>query len=247
MDRSKKRISVAGLRDADPTTLLVLTQDVLTTPLARLDPDTLCDLLALSELSAGLPVALARDLARFRPQMFRELQDLPDGPSVVAWVEELSHVQPERVPASLREVVGRLVGERRAADAVAALASLVERWAEVEPSPVTLRPAPPARNRQKVAEVPRRTVIPPAPASRTGPSRTPSAQVDLRRAEWITEDILARLRNYGASGLKEPVVVAGARHRAPWKDVDEAEVRAVLRKLGRDGRVRQSAGRWFLA
>jgi hypothetical protein len=70
--------------------------------------------------------------------------------------------------------------------------------------------------------------------------------VDTRREEWIREDVISRLVNYGAKGLKEPIVVAGARHRSPWKDMTETEVLAVLRKLKREGRLRDSAGRWMI-
>jgi hypothetical protein len=69
--------------------------------------------------------------------------------------------------------------------------------------------------------------------------------VDDARAAWIVEDVLSRLTLYGVRGLKEPIVVAGARHRAPWGDMTEAEVVAVLRRLKREERLRYSAGRWI--
>ena len=50
MSEGKKLVSVEGLRKADADKLHVLTSDVLRTPLVRLDPVTLCDLLALSAL-----------------------------------------------------------------------------------------------------------------------------------------------------------------------------------------------------
>jgi hypothetical protein len=60
----------------------------------------------------------------------------------------------------------------------------------------------------------------------------------------VREYVLERLQNYGHDGLKEAIVVAGSRHRAPWKDLTEKEVLSVLRQMERDGNVRHSAGRW---
>jgi hypothetical protein len=243
LENLKKRVSMAGLRSADPTTLLVLTQDILTVPLVRLDPNTLADLLALSELEDGLPLQLKRDLAHFRPQMFREMSDLPDGIALVDWVVDMQAVQSERAPQCLRDALIRLRGERRQADSLEAIDALAERWAIAEPSPVVLRkPA----DRQNPVATPKLKVLPPvkAPKAPKAGAGVPAAQKDTRREEWIAEDVLARLRNYASAGLKESVVVAGARHRAPWKDMTEAEVLAVLRQLARDGRVRTSAGRW---
>jgi hypothetical protein len=247
LEIQKKRVSMAGLRSADPTTLQVLTQDILHVPLVRLDPNTLADLLALSELDEGLPLQLRRDLDHFRPQMFREMADLPDGPVLTDWAQDMMAIQPERAPRCLRDALAQLRAERRQADSLAALDSLGERWASVEPAPVVLRP--PSDRKNPVA-TPKRKVLPPvtAPtAQRSGVPSVPSHLKDTRREEWIQEDVLARLRNYSGASLKESVLVAGARHRAPWKDVAEGEVLAVLRQLARDGRVRTSAGRWSIA
>ena len=55
---------VHGLRSADATTLMVLTQDVLRRPLAYIHPATVADLFALAELPS-LPKPLPDDLAKF--------------------------------------------------------------------------------------------------------------------------------------------------------------------------------------
>ena len=75
--------------------------------------------------------------------------------------------------------------------------------------------------------------------------RRRSTIVDDERADWISEDVLSRVIKYGNRGLKEHVIVAGSRHRSPFKDLTEAEVLAVLRRMKREGRIRHSAGRWM--
>ena len=240
MDNQKKRVSVAGLREADPTTMMVLTQDILSSPLVRFDARTLCDLLALSELTEGVQPSLAKELDRFRAQMVRELQDLPDGPPLAAWASELEDVEGERVPQSLRNAVGELWPERKDAAAVALLSALSRKWDETEPETLALdKPWTPDAPEQAV---PKRKKV----AAKKKTKRKTRSTVDPRREEWIREDVLSRLINYGNTGLKEPIVVAGARHRSPWDDLTEAEVKAVLRKLGREGRVRTSVGRWMI-
>ncbi len=252
--QKKQRISVLGLRRSDPEILPVLTQDALRATLGRVEPATLCDLLALSELEVGLGVALTRDLRHFRDQMFREISDLPDSPVLAEFCAELGRVDPVRVPACLRASVIALAPERKHMEAVAALNELIARWETAAPEAVVLRvttarrvpagrstaplggprPGPPPVKEKKVAAV--------APAERR--PRTPVAQIDERRVAWIEEEVVNRLEQYGVAGLKEAVLVAGARHRAPWKDVTEDEVLAILRRLRRENRLRFSAGRW---
>lgn len=253
--QAKRQMSVNGLRRADANTLLVLTQDVLRAPLTRVEAGTLADLLALSEVEQGLPVALKRDLLHFRARVYRELSDLPDGPPLQEFCTDLGGLQPATVPTTLREAVAAEVVERRNADSVAALQALGERWAPVEPAPVVIRVAAPPRAVTRAADpsptrasaatsgAPRRQVLKPveAPSHR---SATPVAMVDERRVAWIEEEVMERLERYGAAGLKETMVVAAARHRSPWKDMTEKEVLTVLRKLARDNRLRFTSGRW---
>ena len=88
----------------------------------------------------------------------------------------------------------------------------------------------------------------PRPPAKTKTTRTRrTAIVDDRREAWIREDATGRLKTWGAKGLKESIVVAGARHRSPYKDLTEAEVLATLRKMKREGHLRFSAGRWMVA
>lgn len=247
--QKKQRIAVQGLRRSDPGTLLVLTQEALRATLGRLDPATLADLLALSELDSGLGVALTRDLRHFRDQVFREISDLPDSPVLAEFVRDLEVVEPKRVPTCLREAVAAILPGRKHPEATSALQDLLTRWEGTEPEPVVL-PAPQAARRPSSSS----TAAPsaPAPARERVPSppptrrvKVPAAQVDERRVTWIEEEVMQRLEQYGAAGLKEAVVVAAARHRAPWKDLTEDEVLTVLRRLKRENRLRNSAGRWM--
>ena len=255
MDTQKKQIAIQGLRRSDPDTLMVLTQDVLRATLSRIEVATLADLLALSELETGLSVALARDLKQFRSQMFREMSDLPDSPVLADFARDLASVSPERVPASLRDEVARITQGRKHMEAVAALNELEQRWSGVAPEPPVVRqPVLPPKASRASATASRRPTGPvtPGPVKEKLPTvapgekkaRTPPAQVDERRVTWIEEELMVRLEQYGVAGLKEAVVVAAARHRAPWRDVTEDEVLTVLRRLKRENRLRFTSGRW---
>ncbi len=244
MERRKNRMSVGGLRLAEPTTLSVLTQDVLRLPVTQIEPSTLLDLLALAEVPDQLTSALSKELARFREQIYREIEDLPDGEPLAELANELSEISAEQAPQSLRDHLGGLVDEREHPEAVEALERLMAHWEGTEPKAIKL-PEPSKAPRvesgskakvEKVAAKPKR-------AKR---ATTPAPLKDPRREEWVREDAMARLKNYGARGLKEAIVVAGCRHRSPWKDMDKGEVLATLRKLKREGRLRFSAGRWMI-
>lgn len=252
--QKKQRISVLGLRRSDPEILPVLTQDALRATLGRVEPATLCDLLALSELETGLGVALIRDLRQFRDQMFREISDLPDSPVLADFANELGRVEASRVPTCMRVAVSEMALSRKHMEAVTALAELQGKWETTPPEALVLRVTAarkvPAGRSTAPLGGPRPTLPPQKPAKvvKAKPverrPRTPVAQIDERRVAWIEEEVLNRLEQYGVAGLKEAVLVAGARHRAPWKDVTEDEVLAVLRRLRRENRLRFSAGRW---
>ena len=244
MDEKKKLVSVAGLRRAEPTTLQVLTQDVLRTPLVRIEAGTLVDLLALSELGEDqLPGAMVRELAHFQRQMFRELADLPDGPTLAAFADGLTGLAPASIPTCLRAALAELLPERKDDIALAAIQAVLDHAATAAPAALVLPKSAPADspNRARVTKVaPIRKV-----ESSSARVSSEGRMEEDRRAEWIEGDVIERLANY-PSGLKEPIAVAGARHRAPWSDVTDQEVLKVLRKLKRDGRLRFSAGRWYI-
>lgn len=256
MESRKNRVSVAGLRKAEALMLGVLTQDVLRLPLGQIDRGTLADLIALSEVPEQLPKQLAHDLTRFRPQMFREVGDLPDGAACLEFLQEIAALDPARVPASLRACVADQAANRKDRDVLLAVEALAARFAAAPPEAIQL-PAPrpvarPSTSRIVAGPVsnPGRPLIekvaPATPRGERKAASTPTSMVDNRRAEWVEEDALDRLKQYAGKGLGEAVLVAGARHRAPWKDLTESEVLAVLRRLGREGKVRFSAGRWYI-
>lgn len=244
MDEKKKLVSVAGLRKAEPTTLQVLTQDVLRTPLVRIEPTTLVDLLALSELGVDqIPGAMVKELQRFQRQMFREIADLPDGEPLTDFVGTLAGLPADSLPACLRTAIAELVTDRKDEGAVAALNDLLDYSATAEPQAITLPTVAVDDSPNKAAV----TKVAPKKKKRTSRSaKTAEAkQLEETRGMWIEEDALDRLPNY-STGLKEAILVAGARHRAPWEDVTEKEVLKVLRRLKREEKLRFSAGRWYI-
>ena len=261
MEQRKNRIAVGGLRKANPTHLTVLVEDVLRTPVNQLDPRTFADLLALSEIPNQLPTQLARQLASFRDRMMREVGDLPDGPPLALFLRDLAGVAPHAQPTCLREGVRAVGSEAKHEDVVPAFEALEQHWASEEPIAIELPkdPAPAAKAAPAPVRPRRASSSSSADSARAEPlvqvlepvdakprrRTTSKANTDSRREDWIRTDVLSRLKNYGNRGLKQQIIVAGSRHRAPWDDLAEGEVLAVLRKMKREGRVRFSAGRWM--
>jgi hypothetical protein len=240
----KNRISVGGLRKADSNTLLVLTQDVLRRPLGQIERGTLCDLLALSEIPDQVGKQLSKELDYFRDQMKREISDLPDGPAFAELASDLMKVDAGRAPTALRSHVAARSEDLRSEEATGAAEALLAHWEDTDPDVVNL-PLPAAalpKSKETGAGTPRKQVIKAKEPARKRVTTT----VDSRREEWIREDAVDRLKNYGSRGLKEAIMVAGSRHRAPWDDVTDAEVLTILRKMKREGRLRFSAGRWMI-
>lgn len=265
------RADMEGLRSSDPLTLSVLCQDLLRRPLIQLTPRTLCDLLALSEVP-DLPKQLRRDLEAFRLQMLREFSDLPEGLVLGEFLEELRELPPEKIPDCFRvAIVDRAeVAAKHPASAPhieALLSDFEANEAEfLDPAGKAQKvkvhqfdvpdshKAPDERARKRrSASSPRR------PAGMTGgggPKKesykgNPTTKLPMRstkdpeRAVWIRRDLTEKLGAY-PNGLKTGVLVAGARHRAPWDDVAPDEIMAVLRAMAREGKARTASGRWKL-
>lgn len=263
MEQRKNRIAVGGLRKTNPTTLTVLVEDVLRTPVQQLDPRTFADLLALSEIPNQLPTSLARQLATFRDRMMREIGDIPDGPPLAAFLRDLISVAPHAQPECLRAGLRGVCSDYKHEDVVPAFEALERHWASEEPIAIELPKDPaPAPKRAPAPVRPRRASSPSSSADRPAPvveilepadakprrrSRNAAVVADTRREDWMREDVLSRLKNYGSRGLKQQIIVAGTRHRAPWDDLSEKEVLTILRKMKREGRVRFSAGRWMIS
>jgi hypothetical protein len=245
VDPRKKRVAVGGLRTADPNTLSVLTQDVLRLPASQIDRNTLVDLLALAEIPDQVGGQLAIELGRFRDQMFREFADLPDGPPLAEFCAEIGALPASQVPEGTRAAIGGLLGDLRTEEARDGVSALITHWESEAPAALVIPVAAPAVSPAKLtgAGKPRKEVV--KPKAKPTRKRT-TTKVDSRREEWIREDSLSRLGGYGARGLKQSIIVGGARHRSPWPDLTEAEVLTILRKMKREGRVRFSAGRWMI-
>ncbi len=249
METRKNRMSIAKLRTSDANTLLVLTQDALSLPLGQIEPATLVDLLALSELQDQLSTALARDLQNFRTQAFNQVTDLPDGAALAGFVSEVTALEPSTIPQSLRDFLAELLPQRRHSESLETLQALALRLDGNPPESLTLPVATKATKVAKATAAKKTTKTKAAKAkpAKKRTTRITASQVDERKAEWIEEDVISRLKNYGSRGLKEAILVAGARHRAPMKDLSGAEILAVMRRLKRESKVRFSAGRWIIS
>ena len=248
------RIAVPGLRTADPTSLLVMIQDLMNRNIVHLDGATLADMFALAELQESLPRHLHRDIDRIVRGKERELADLPDGQPLREQLLQIQDVTPEFVPVRLRQaVVGLRAGRQLEGNTVHMLDGLQQIWAEIPPQPPKLgqagatqveRPAVPKRLRMPDDPTPsrrKRTTR----ASRTANKPTPAAKQDEGRSSWIQQHVLERLEQRREQGLKESILVAATCHNSPHKDLQRAEVLAELRELKKTGAVKNSAGRWI--
>ena len=241
------RAHVEGLRRYDAMTIQVLAGDLFRVPLSGVDRRSLCDLVALSERT-DLPVQLTRDLHKYREQMLREFNDLPDGDKLGLFLSELTEVEASRVPASLREGILARTEEHLLPRTKELFESLVRHFESLAPMDAesTDRPAVRVEQLQAKKKPVARTEAKRGPQrGRDEPRRPAKPKITPERAEWIRKDVLARLADYPDQGLKQAMLVAGARHRAPWNDLKEAEVVIVLKSLESGNRVRKIAGRWI--
>jgi hypothetical protein len=226
-----KRVTVEGLRGADVATIQVLTQDVLGLPLNQIHPVTVCDLFALAEVSDQVPEQLAQDLSGFVARCEREMANLP---SLSDYTGALLKEDGATVPETLRLVIG---GMTENADAEDTVASLSAHFADTSPSPFIVTETPSmaatAVETRKVAKKP-------------AVKKTAAKKLDdAERREWVGQFVIGRLANY-ETGLKESLLVGATRHKAPWDDLTDREVRSVLRAMGREGRLKTTVGRWLL-
>lgn len=254
-----RRIPLQPLRGSDPVLLEVQIQDLLRRPVAQLQPENVCDLIALGDL-ADPPAALRKGLEAFVERVRRETRDLPDGLSFAAFLGEFAALPPERIPATLRAIFAHEQVEYRK-DRV--LGAQLETWGETEPEPFPLgarsvrvqraeaKPAPveplrkgvrsAADKPEKAPRSPRKAAEPKAPR--------PAPVVDIERNKWVERTCLERLAESPESGLMETVLIAGVKFRAKsnYPDLTPPEITAALRRLRDRERVRTSAGRWKLA
>ncbi len=237
MDMETKRVTVEGVRGADAATLQVLTQDVLGLPINQISPATVCDLFALAEVADQVPSELARDLAAFCERCGRELGDIPDANTLAAYTSGLKEVDGGLIPETLRQVFGSLGEAAGDEDIQGVLSDLAAYYGETPPAPFEVSTAPSAASVAAAAKAPAKK----APAKK----RTKAADKDPQRVEWIQEFVVGRLANY-ETGLKESLLVGAAKHKSPYDDLTDREVRAVLRAMGRSGKLHTTVGRWLL-
>ncbi len=246
-DRRIQRQSVERLRLSSPAMIQVLTQDVIRQHIERIEPVTVSDLFALSETK--LPSGISADIKAWAARAAREILDLPDGDVRGTFLAEVAEIPAALVPTTMRNAISAL-STVSSADTLVLLDRLATSWTDVTPTPVVLAaPAPKpvqsgtvahgatAAGTTKAAAAPKVKVI-----------KTPAAMVDPRRAEWIREDAVARLssREYAERGLKENIFVAGLRHRSPFKDLTDEEVKAELRRLERERKLKHTGERWMV-
>ncbi len=214
----------------------VLTQDVIRQHIDRIEPACVADLFALAE--TRLPGALAADLSQWAARASREILDIPDGSTRAAFLVEVGEIPPESVPNGLRRAILAL-GPVSIPDTAEIIERLKVSWADIEPAPVKL--AVPVAVPKVAAE--KKTTV-----SKPRVVKTPASMVDPRRAEWVRGDAVTRLgsREYSERGLKESIFVAGILHRSPYKDLTEEEVKAELRKLERERKLKHTGERWLI-
>ncbi len=256
MSLRQNRIAVPGLRTADPTSLLVMIQDLMNRNIIHLDGGTLADLFALAELEEALPRHLHRDLDKIVRGKERELRDLPDGVLLQEQLQLLLSVPPTHTPHRLRKAVTELRGGRPLeAHTDQLLDTLLAAWEGVEPQAPTPgqagsaqveRPAVPKRLQMPDDSNPRRRRAAAAAKPKpTASQSTPAAKQDTGRSAWIRQHVLERLEARREQGLKETVLLAAACHNSPYGDMQRSEVLAELRELKKEGSVKNSAGRWI--
>lgn len=243
-----QKASIDNLRNSDAVTVTILVADLLRLHIERIETSVVADLFALSD--ADLPGSLAADLKVWAGRATREVLDLPEGDIRRGFLAEVAALPVANVPARLRAAIEGL-STSASTDTLVVIEQLVRSWADTPPTPLVL-PTKKSRVSAQVAAVekaPRKTRAPKAPAV----PKTPVADVDPRRAAFIREDVKYTLDGKDP-GIKENVLVGGIKHRSPFKDMTEAEIKAELRKIEREGlklkagslRLRKSGERWVI-
>jgi hypothetical protein len=254
------RARVERLREMTASEVGVEALELLDKHVERIAPECVADLFALSELA--LPGHTGEALHNFVRRASRELGDLsPAGRNV--FLVDIGELPPQRVPANLRAVLGRIPGGAQLLTHIAPTTPEVVKLPE--PLPVAQQPRTGRITTPEVAAA-RRKVAPTreereerareearparARAERAMRPVKPRLEDDPRYA-WLREQLLGRLSEfaYRDRGLLEAVIVssiraAAVRAESPWPTLTQEDVRATLRALSRDGRVVSRSGRW---
>jgi len=228
----------------------VSTQDLLRLHSDRIAVSCIADLFAIAEVE--LPGSLAGELRAFTQRVSREFLDLPEGNARMEFLAELSALDPVLIPHTLRRAI-EAFGAHSSEAVKNATEKLLDSWKNTPPASVRL-PRPPPRSTSASTPEPVRKVEEPKKIVKTPRPRTPAALVDTVRVEWIRNDVMERLktREYADRGLKESVLIAGCQHRGshllenPHKNLTEEEIRAELRRLEREQKVKHAGDRWVI-
>lgn len=236
--------NVDNLRRSDATTVSVLVADLLRLHIERIETTCVADLFALAD--AKLPSALSADLKNWATRAARDVVDLPEGPARRAFLAEVGELPPGKVGNRLREAI-KGMAVNGSAETIATLDELARAW-EAEEAESVILPTKPTKtvtgaSAAGASAAPRKTTGAPKRASA---AKTPVADVDPRRAAFVRDDAVNRLKEYGEKGLKESIFVAGIKHRSPFKDMTEAEIKTELRRLERERKVKHTGERWMI-
>ncbi len=258
----QRQVRVDNLRTQDPVMLEIVLQGPLRRPIPQIEIGTLADMMALSELDT-LPKALKRPFDGFTTRVASEVEDLPDGESFHLFCKAIGGLEPERVPASLRNILEReATRDGRSESGRDQVRSLLDVLAEVEPEVVVLGAVAPKIERGalkkvfekriggKVEERPKRQRS--SSRGSSGPSGAGRARLPAdhnpERAAWL-RDLLTETLVGKDNGLSETVLIAGCRHKAKsssFHPIQPKHITEVLKSMEEAGVVRHSAGRWTM-
>lgn len=244
-DHHVQKENVDNLRQSDAVTLGILVADLLRLHIERIELSCVADLFALAE--ADLPASLSTELRNWATRASRDVVDILEGEARAIFLSEVAELPAAKVSKGLREAVQGMA-VHGSPGTLAALEELSKAWAAVEPEVIVIPKKAGkvvAAAAAKAAKDPAAKVVKNAPKKRVGAAKTPAADVDPRRAQYIRDEAIATLSPY-ERGVKESILVAGIRSRAPFPDVNEAEVRSELRKLERERRLKKTAERWMI-
>ena len=248
----RRRVPLQKLRGSDPTLLVVQLQDLFTRPSGQIYPENLCDLFALSELE-DIPRSVRTKMKAFLIRARGEISEFTDGAQMREFTKELSEIDPEKIPTSMRELLAELA-DRKSRDSapfrefLATLEGTVPLQFELGEEEVRVQRAEegPRKSHDRRRAAPK---SPTAARKKATPRRAAKPVMDVEKAKWISSVILERLSGSKVNGLMEVVLIAGVRHRAKteFPNMLPQDVTTVLNSLLKAGRVRKSAGRWFIS
>ncbi len=247
MSGEVQKSSVDNLRNSDALTVQILVADIIRLHIERIETSVVADLFALAD--AELPSGLSDDLKVWAGRATREVIDLPEGEARRGFLAEVAALPDALVPERLRAAIAALAPSSNQ-ETLATLDDLATRWALTTPDVLVVAvkksrvSAAGAKAAAAKEAKPKRVAAVKAP-------KIPPADIDPRRAAFIRSDVWITLEGKDP-GIKENVLVGGIKHRSPFKDMVEPEIRAELRKMERDGlkdkpgklRIRKSGERW---